>query len=178
MTVPEPSILRYVRWLREARGLDFDPTTVDGYDRLWRWSCSDLEAFWQSIWDHFDIVSPTAHRAVLAEDRMPGAVWFPGAQVNFAQHVFGHAHAAQAAGHPAIVFRDEAMQREGRSDEIAWPELRRRVAALAAALESMGVAAGDRVVAFLPNRPEAIVAFLACASIGAVWSICSPDMGP
>ena len=178
MTVPEPSILRYLRWLRETRGLDFDPTTVEGYDRLWRWSCSDLDAFWQSIWDHFDVVSPTAHRAVLAEDRMPGAVWFPGAQVNYAQHVFGHAHAAHAAGHPAIVFRDEAMQRDGRSDEIAWPELRRRVAALAAALASMGVVAGDRVVAFLPNRPEAIVAFLACASLGAIWSICSPDMGP
>ena len=175
---PEPNILRYTRWLRDERGLDFDPTTHAGYDRLWRWSCDDLRAFWQSIWDHFGVVSPTAHSTVLVEEKMPGAVWFPGAQVNFAQHVFAHADAAHGAGHPAIVFRDEAMQRAGRSDEIAWPELRRRVASLAAALTTMGVEPGDRVVAYLPNRPEAVVAFLACASIGAVWSICSPDMGP
>jgi acetoacetyl-CoA synthetase len=177
-SIPEPNILRYVRFLRETRGLDFDPTTHDGYDRLWRWSCGDLRAFWQSIWDHFGVVSPTPHATVLVEEKMPGAVWFPGAEVNFAQHVFSHADAAHAAGHPAIVFRDEALQGAGRSDEIAWPELRRRVGALAAALSEMGVAPGDRVVAFLPNRPEAVVAFLACASLGAVWSICSPDMGP
>ena len=174
----EPRILGYTGWLRETRGLDFDPTTYDGYDRLWRWSCDDLGAFWQSIWDYFGVVSPTPHATVLVAEKMPGAVWFPGAQVNFAQHVFGHTHAAHAAGHPAIVFRDEAMQRAGRHDEIAWPELRRRVASLAAALAAMGVAPGDRVAAFLPNRPEAAVAFLACASLGAVWSICSPDMGP
>ncbi|HEY3635345.1 MAG TPA: acetoacetate--CoA ligase [Caldimonas sp.] len=178
MAAPEPRILGYTRWLRETRGLDFDPTTYDGYDRLWRWSCDDLGAFWQSIWDHFGVVSPTPHATVLVAEKMPGAVWFPGAEVNFAQHVFGHTHAAHAAGHPAIVFRDEAMQRAGTHDEIAWPELRRRVASLAAALAAMGVAAGDRVAAFLPNRPEAAVAFLACASLGAVWSICSPDMGP
>jgi acetoacetyl-CoA synthetase len=178
MSAPEPGILRYARWLRETRGLAFDPTTSDGYDRLWRWSCSDLRAFWQSVWDYFGVVSPTPHRAVLVEETMPGAMWFPGAQVNFAQHVFGHADAAHAAGHPAIVFRDEAMQRAGQSDEIAWPELRRRVAALAAALERMGVEPGDRVVAFLPNRPDAVIAFLACASNGAIWSICSADMGP
>ena len=178
MAAFEPNILRYTRWLRETQGLDFDPTTCDGYDRLWRWSCADLRAFWQSIWDYFGVVSPTPHATVLVEEKMPGAVWFPGAQLNFAQHVFGHAHAAHAAGHPAIVFRDEAMQREGRSEEIAWPELRRRVASLAAALRDMGVQPGDRVVAFLPNRPEAAIAFLACASLGAIWSICSPDMGP
>jgi acetoacetyl-CoA synthetase len=141
-------------WLRETRDLDFDPTTYDGYDRLWRWSCDDLGSFWQSIWDCFGVVSPTPHRAVLAEQKMPGAVWFPGAQVNYAQHVFGHADAAHGAGHPAIVFRDEAMQRGGTCDAIAWPELRRRVASLAAALASMGVAPGDRVAAFLPNGPR------------------------
>jgi acetoacetyl-CoA synthetase len=177
-TLPEPNILRYARFLREKRGLEFDPTTSEGYDRLWRWSCDDLRAFWQSVWDFFGVASPTPHSTVLIDEKMPGAVWFPGAQVNFAGHVFGHADAAHTAGHPAIVFRDEALQRAGRSDEIAWPELRRRVASLAAALVEMGVVPGDRVVAFLPNRPEAVVAFLACASIGAVWSICSPDMGP
>ena len=178
VTLPEPHILRYTRWLRERRGLDFDATTTDGYDRLWRWSCSDLSAFWQSIWDYFGVASPTPHEAVLGEEKMPGASWFAGAQVNYAQHVFSHAEAADAAGRPAIVFRDEAMQRAGRSDEIAWPELRRRVAALAAALEKMGVQPGDRVAAFMPNTPQTAIAFLACASVGAVWSVCSPDMGP
>ena len=109
---------------------------------------------------------------------MPGASWFPGAQVNFAQQVFGHADGAHAAGHPAIVFRDEVMQRRGRVEEIGWPELRRQVGALAARAAGDGREPGDRVVAFLPNMPEAAVAFLACASLGAIWSICSPDMGP
>ena len=109
---------------------------------------------------------------------MPGAVWFPGAQVNYAAARLGHADAAHAAGHPAIVFRDEAMQLAGRTQEIAWPELRRQVAAFAAALDAMGVGPGDRVAAFLPNVPQTAVAFLACASIGAIWSICSADMGP
>jgi len=178
MTLPEPHILRYTRWLREARGLDFDATTVEGYDRFWRWSCDDLRTFWQTIWDYFGIVSPTPHTTVLVDAKMPGATWFPGAQLNYAGHVFSHADAAHAAGHPAIVFRDEAMQLAGRTHEIAWPELRRQVGAFAAALEAMGVGPGDRVAAFMPNVPQTAVAFLACASLGAIWSVCSPDMGP
>ena len=79
--LPEPHILRYTRWLREERGLDFDATTNEGYDRLWRWSCDDLAAFWQSIWDYFAIAAATPHACVLAEEKMPGAVWFPGAEV-------------------------------------------------------------------------------------------------
>ena len=177
MSSPEPQILRYTRWLRETRGLDFDPTSHDGYDRLWRWSCTDLTAFWQSIWDYFEIASPTPHASVVVEEKMPGAVWFPGAQVNYAQQVFRHADAAHAAGHPAIVFRDETMQLAGRSQEIAWPELRRQVGAFAGALAAMGVGPGDRVAAFMPNTPQTAVAFLACASLGAIWSVCSPDMG-
>ncbi|MEO8311464.1 MAG: acetoacetate--CoA ligase [Caldimonas sp.] len=176
--MPEPQILRYTRWLREKRGLDFDATTNQGYDRLWRWSCSDLRAFWQSIWDYFGIASPTPHSAVLVEEKMPGARWFPGAHVNYAERVFSHADTAHAAGHPAIVFRDERMQLAGRSIEIAWPELRRQVGAMAAALDAMGVVPGDRVVAFMPNTPQTAVAFLACASLGAIWSVCSADMGP
>jgi acetoacetyl-CoA synthetase len=178
MTSRAPLILGYTRWLAEARGLDFDPSTSAGYDRLWRWSCDELGAFWQSIWDYFELASPTPHSAVLADPRMPGARWFPGAQVNYVQHLFSHADAAHAAGHPAIVFRDELMQRAGTSIEIGWPELRRQVAALAGALEAMGVGPGDRVAAFLPNTPETAVAFLATASLGAIWSVCSPDMGP
>jgi acetoacetyl-CoA synthetase len=178
VALPEPHILRYTRWLRDARGLDFDATTNEGYDRLWRWSCDDLTAFWQSIWDYFAIASATPRASVLVEEKMPGAVWFPGAQVNYASQVFRHADGSHAAGHPAIVFRDEAMQVEGRSLEIAWPELRRQVGAFAAALEAMGVEPGDRVAAFMPNVPQTAVAFLACASLGAIWSVCSADMGP
>ena len=174
----EPHILRYTRWLREARGLAFDATTHAGYDALWRWSCADLGAFWQTIFDYFEVRSPTPHAAVLAEATMPGARWFPGARVNYARHVFSHAAAADAAGVPAIVFRNEALQQLGTSEEIGWLELRRQVASLAAALRGFGVEPGDRVGAFLPNVPQAAVAFLACASVGAVWSVCSPDIGP
>ena len=101
MASVEPLILAYTRWLAETRGLAFDPTTYDGYDRLWRWSCADLSAFWQSIWDYFELASPTPHTTVLAEATMPGARWFAGAQVNYAQRVFSHADAAHAAGRPA-----------------------------------------------------------------------------
>ena len=173
MTLPEPQIARYQRWLRETRGLAFD-----SYDALWRWSCSDLDAFWRSIWDWFELQSPTPFEAALVEDRMPGAVWFRGAQVNVAQQVMRHADASHAAGHPAIVFSDERLLAAGELRELGWPELRRQVAVLAAQLQAMGVQRGDRVVAYLPNIPQTLVCFLAVASIGAVWSVCSPDMGP
>jgi acetoacetyl-CoA synthetase len=178
MTLPEARILRYARWLAEHRGLHFDPTTTAGYDAMWRWSVDDLEAFWGSIWDYFDIQSPTPHARVLAEAVMPGARWFEGAQVNYARQVLRHADAAQAAGHPAIVFQNERMRERGQMQQLGWGELRAQVASLAAALRGMGVQRGDRVCAFLPNTPHTIVAFLATASLGAIWSVCSPDMGP
>ncbi len=178
MTPPEPHILRYTRWLAAERGLHFDPTTHAGYDALWRWSVTDLRAFWGSIWAFAGLQSPTPFETVLVDAVMPGARWFPGAQVNYAQHVFSHADAAQAAGHPAIVFQNEALRERGELQQIGWPELRRQVASLAAALQRMGVQRGDRVVAFLPNIPQTVVAFLAVASLGAIWSVCSPDMGP
>lgn len=163
-----PQIRLYQDWLREQRGLSFDT-----YDALWRWSVTDLDAFWQSIWDYMGIVSPTPHAAVLADDRMPGATWFPGAQVNYAREVLRHADAAHAAGMAAIVSDNEL----GEVREMAWPELRRQVASVALTLKSLGVKRGDRVAAYLPNVPETMVAFLACSSIGAVWSVCAPDMG-
>ncbi len=109
---------------------------------------------------------------------MPGAVWFRGAQVNVAQQVMRHVDASHAAGHPAIVFCDERLLAAGELRELGWPELRRQVAVLAAQLQAMGVQRGDRVVAYLPNIPQTLVCFLAVASVGAVWSVCSPDMGP
>jgi len=163
-----PQIRLYQNWLRDHRGLVFDD-----YDALWRWSVTDLDAFWQSIWDYVDLQSPTPHTAVLAKNTMPGAEWFPGAQVNYARQVLRHVDAAHAAGQPAIISRNE----KGNHRELAWPVLRQQVASLALHLQAQGVQRGDRVAAYLPNIPEAMVGFLACCSIGAVWSICAPDMG-
>ncbi|MDU7587166.1 MAG: acetoacetate--CoA ligase [Acidovorax sp.] len=163
-----PQIRRYQDWLQAQHGLRFDD-----YDALWRWSTTDLDAFWQSVWDYFDLQSPTPHSAVLAKNVMPGAQWFPGAQVNYARQVLRHVDAAQAAGQPALIGRNERGERR----ELSWPALRRQVAALALHMRAQGVRPGDRVAAYLPNIPETIVAFLACASIGAVWSLCAPDMG-
>ncbi|MDR2299698.1 MAG: acetoacetate--CoA ligase [Comamonas sp.] len=163
-----PQIRLYQNWLRETRGLSFAD-----YDALWRWSTSNLDAFWQSIWDYFDLQSPTPHSAVLARNTMPGAQWFPGAQVNYVQQVLRHVQPAHAAGMPAVISRNE----QGLQRELSWPELQRQVAALALHLRAQGVAKGDRIAAYLPNIPEAMVAFLACASLGAIWSICAPDMG-
>ncbi|WP_442968294.1 acetoacetate--CoA ligase [Pseudorhodoferax sp.] len=163
-----PHITLYLEWLQATRGLAFAD-----YDALWRWSTTDLEGFWQSIWDYFGLQSPTPHHAVLANDRMPGAEWFPGAQTNYAHQVLRHVDAAHAAGCPAVVSDNERGQRR----ELSWPDLRRQVAALALHLRAQGVQRGDRVAAYLPNIPETMVAFLAVASIGAVWSVCAPDMG-
>jgi acetoacetyl-CoA synthetase len=168
-----PQIRMYQNWLREQRGLNFK-----SYDELWRWSVTDLEAFWQSIWDCFGLYSPTAHSAALADNRMPGARWFPGAQVNYVQQVFRHVEMAQRAGLPAIVSHNEkSLAAAQPARELSWPELQRQAASLALHLRAQGVQKGDRVVAYLPNIPEAMVAFLAVASLGAVWSICAPDMG-
>ena len=168
-----PQIRLYQIWLQSERGLQFET-----YDALHHWSVTDLEAFWQSIWDYFELQSPTPHNAVLLERRMPGARWFPGAQVNYAQQVFRHAAAAASAGLPAIVSHDEASLAAGHAArEISWPELQRQVASLALHLKAHGVQPGDRVAAYLPNIPEAMVAFLATVSLGAVWSVCAPDMG-
>jgi acetoacetyl-CoA synthetase len=167
-----PQIRRYQNWLQAQRGLAFD-----SYDALWRWSVSDLDAYWQSVWDFYDLQSPTPHTEVLAERRMPGARWFPGAQVNYVQQVLRHADAAHAAGIPAIVSHDERSLGQRAPREISWPQLRQQVASLALHLQEQGVLPGDRVVAYLPNIPEAMVAFLATVSIGGVWSICAPDMG-
>lgn len=170
-TTPAPFVPRirlYREWLRDTRGLSFDT-----YDALWRWSVTDLPAFWQSIWDFSGMQSPTPASAVLAEARMPGARWFPGAQVNYAREVLRHVDAAHAAGMPAVVSENE----RGEVREMSWPELRRQVHAFALTLRALGVGRGDRVAAYLPNVPETLIAFLGCSSVGAIWSVCAPDMG-
>lgn len=163
-----PQIRLYQDWLREQRGLVFD-----SYDALWRWSVTDLEAFWRSVWDWSGVRSPVPPTVALADARMPGARWFPGTQVNYAHEVLRHVDAAHAAGMPAIVSENEL----GEVREMSWPELRRQVASCALTLRALGVRRGDRVAAYLPNVPETMVAFLACSSLGAVWSVCAPDMG-
>ncbi|MEO7854604.1 MAG: acetoacetate--CoA ligase [Rubrivivax sp.] len=173
MALPLAQITRYQRWLHAQHGLRFDD-----YDALWRWSVSDLDSFWATIWQYFELRSPTPYSAVLEAPAMPGARWFPGAQLNYAQHLLQQADAAQAAGHPAIVFADERLLARGELRELSWSDLRRQVASCAAAFQRLGVGRGDRVCAVMPNVPETIVVFLACASLGAIWSVCSPDMGP
>ena len=163
-----PQIRLYQNWLRDERGLSFAT-----YNDLWRWSVTELDAFWQSIWDYFDFQSPTPHTAVLAGNVMPGAKWFPGAQTNYAHQVLRHVQPAHEAGFLAVISHNE----KGLRREMTWPELRRQVAAMALHLQAQGVQPGDRVAAYLPNIPEAMVAFLATASVGGVWSICAPDMG-
>ena len=168
-----PQIRLYQDWLQRTRGLQFDD-----YEALRHWSVTDLSAFWQSIWDYFDLQSPTPHRGVLLDARMPGAQWFPGAQLNYARQVFRHAEAAHAAGCPAIVSHDEASLASGApARTLSWPDLRQQVASLALHLQAQGLQPGDRVAAYLPNIPEAMVAFLAVVSLGGIWSICAPDMG-
>jgi len=137
------------------------------YDELWRWSVEDLEGFWASIWDFFGVEG--GYERVLASAEMPGAEWFPGAQVNYAEHVFrGKDPDALAIVH-ASELREQA--------ELTWGELRAQAARIAAGLRALGVERGDRVAAYMPNIPEAVAAFLATASLGAVWSSCSPDFG-
>lgn len=164
---PVPQLSRYVEWLGRERGLAFPD-----YPELWAWSTRDIAAFWESVWSYHALASPTPFTHVV-QGEMPGARWFAGAQVNYAGQVFRHAEAADAAGQPAIIAEDE----RGVLEEVSWPELRRRSASLAMALREAGVGRGDRVAAYLPNIPAATIALLACASIGAVWTLCSPDMG-
>jgi len=156
----------YMGWLESEKGLAFED-----YNALWEWSVTDLEAFWASVWEYCGVEASQPYEAVLAERKMPGAEWFPGARLNYAEHVLKHADSRP--DEPALMHQSEVRP----LGEVSWGELRDRTAALAAGLRAMGVGRGDRVAAYLPNVPEAVVGLLACASIGAVWSSCSPDFG-
>ena len=163
--VENARLTEYLRWLESERSLRFD-----GYEALWRWSVDDLDAFWASIWDFFAVQADGDPAPVLASREMPGARWFPNTSLNYAEHVFAGKDDAETA----ILHASELRE----LSELSWGELRSQVAAVAAGLRGLGVQRGDRVVAYMPNVPEAIVAFLASASVGAVWSSCSPDFGP
>ena len=162
--VAATNLVDYLGWLERERGLRFDD-----YVALWRWSVDDLEAFWSSIVDYYDIPLRGDRSRVLGRATMPGAIWYEGAEINYAEAVFRHA----SADRPALVFRSERQALR----TVSWAELETSVAAAAAGLRRLGVGRGDRVVAVLPNIPEAVIAFLACASLGAIWASCSPDFG-
>ncbi|UCH22738.1 MAG: acetoacetate--CoA ligase [Deltaproteobacteria bacterium] len=162
--IKEANIVKYLNWLKEERGLTFND-----YNSLWEWSVTDIEGFWQSLWDFFQIKASKPYPKVLSARKMPGAVWFQGAELNYAEHVFRN----MSADRPALRFQSEIRP----LDEVSWDELYQRVSAVATALRNAGVERGDRVVAYLPNIPQTVIAFLACASIGATWSSCSPDFG-
>ncbi len=147
-----------------------DRLTSHDYGALYRWSVEQPAAFWAAFWEFSGVRATTAYDTVLkAPDQMPGARWFEGAQLNFAENLLRPEYQGTA-----IVFYSETGDRV----ELSWQDLRQQVASVAQALEFLGVGAGDRVAGLLPNRPEAVVAMLAAASLGAVWSSCSPDFGP
>jgi acetoacetyl-CoA synthetase len=154
---------RYLRWLEAERDRGFDD-----YDSLWRWSVDDLDGFWRSVWDHFQLDAATPVGAALADARMPGARWFPGVELNYA----AHALRSEPDG-PALVGLSQSRERV----ELSMAELCDEVARCRVGLVRLGVGRGDRVAAYLPNIPEAVVALLATASLGAVWSSCAPEFG-
>jgi acetoacetyl-CoA synthetase len=159
-------IFDYMKWLRDEKDLSFED-----YNDLWEWSVTDLEGFWASVWEYCGVDASKFYERVLAKRGMPGAEWFSGAELNYAEHVLKHAKGR--LDEPAILHQSEVRS----LGEVSWGELREKTVALAAGLKEMGVQRGDRVAAYLPNVPEAVIALLACASIGAVWSSCSPDFG-
>ena len=154
----------YLAWLERERGLRFRD-----FAGLWRWSVDDLEGFWSSVVDYYEIPLRGEWSGVLGERSMPGAVWFKGARLNYAEVAFGRL----TADRPALLSASERRPLGAVSAE----ELRTSVAAVAAGLHRLGVGRGDRVVAVIPNIPEAVISFLACASLGAIWACCSPDFG-
>ncbi|AKJ09749.1 acetoacetyl-CoA synthetase [Streptomyces incarnatus] len=164
---PDPEDEAASRIVDFARHVGLDGSD---YAALHRWSVTDLEGFWRAVWEYFGIDADTPYEQVLAEERMPGARWFPGATLNYAHHALRH---VQDDG-VAILALDET----GSGYEVTGKQLRSQVASVAATLRDLGVGQGDRVVGYLPNTPHAIVAFLATASLGAVWSVCGQDYAP
>ncbi len=160
-------LTRFADEVERRHGLAVTPDE-QGYAALHRWSVEHLEDFWALVWEHFDVQHSTAYEQVLASPEMPGASWFPGARLNFAEHVL-----RTRGAHAAMVSAGE----EGSPVELTWDELRGHVGAVQSVLRDLGVGEGDRVVGYLPNVPATVIAFLACAGLGAVWSACAPDIG-
>ena len=158
------TLTRFMEWAGERRGRPFAD-----YDELWRWSVDELEDFWASIWDFFGVRASQPYEQVLGERSMPGARWFAGAELNYAEHILRDRDPAKLAVRHASETREPG--------ELTWGELGDQVARVAAGLRSLGVERGDRVVAYMPNIPETLVAFLAVSSLGAIWSSAAPEFG-
>lgn len=159
---------RFMDWLRRERGLDFHD-----YESLWQWSVTEIESFWAAIWDFAGMRAATPYREVLRERKMPGAKWFDGATLNYADQMLWRATLPGWSTRTAIVFQSELVARS----ELSWGALSAQAGALAATLARLGVVEGDRVVSYMPNLPEAMAALLATTGQAAVWSSCAPDMG-
>ncbi|MFF0451273.1 acetoacetate--CoA ligase [Streptomyces sp. NPDC004609] len=160
-------ITHFQRWAAEHHGAPAD----GGYPALHRWSVDELSTFWRAVAEWFDVRFSSPYEQVLADPAMPGARWFPGATLNYAEHALRAA--ADRPDEPALLHVDETHE----PATIGWAELRRQVGALAARLRALGVRPGDRVSGYLPNIPEAVTAFLATAAVGGVWTSCAPDFG-
>jgi acetoacetyl-CoA synthetase len=166
--VARAGLTRYREWLARERGLKFAD-----YESLWQWSVDEIEAFWATIWDFCGVRATRPYDEVLRERRMPGAQWFPGATLNYADHMLWRAFEPGWAERAALVFQSEVVARR----EVSWGELAGATGALTSTLKRLGIGAGDRVAAYMPNIPESVTALLATTSIGAIWSSCAPDMG-
>jgi acetoacetyl-CoA synthetase len=162
--VADANLTAFVSWLAAERGLRFD-----GYHALWRWSVADLDGFWQAVWDYCGIDASAPPERVLGGRAMPGAEWFPGARLNYAQHVLRR----ERPGEPALLHVSETMPLAS----LDWADLAGQVRILGTRLRAMGVRPGDRVASYLPNIPQTVMAMLATTGIGAIWTACSPDFG-
>jgi acetoacetyl-CoA synthetase len=163
-TIEQANMTHYVQWLAENKALTFET-----YQALWRWSVEHVVDFWKSLWDYFQITASEQPTEILADDSMPGAKWFTGAKLNYAENFFARIDEDKAA----ILYKAEDRPLQS----ISWQEIYDQTNVLADTLKVMGVQKGDRVVAYLPNIPEAIIGLFATASLGAVWSSSSPDFG-
>jgi acetoacetyl-CoA synthetase len=157
---------RFIGWLDDNRGV-----RVNGYDELWQWSVSELESFWGAAWDFFGVRAHAPYEEVLSGHEMPGAKWFTGARLNYAEHALGP---EEDRDEVAVLAHSQTRA----PIVLTFGELRDQVARARAGLERLGVKRGDRVVAYMPNIPETLIAFLATASLGAIWAACAPEFGP
>jgi acetoacetyl-CoA synthetase len=160
----DANLTHYMKWLNKNRGLSFSD-----YHSLWEWSVNQVDDFWKSLWAYFEILHDGTYTSVRSSHPMPHVQWFAGTKLNYAEHIFRKA----TSDHPAIIFKSESTALK----TISWNELRDQVTSLQHFLKQHGVTTGDRIAAYIPCIPEASVGLLASASLGAIWSSCSPDFG-
>lgn len=163
--IRDSRLTKYIEWLSASKGKKFE-----GYRDLWNWSVSDLEGFWESIWEYFQVKSYSPYSSVIQTRTMPGAKWFKGAKLNFAEHVFARAR----WGENALRYRSE----DGRAKGVSWEELSKEVASLSETFRDLGIRKGDRIAAYASAVPETAIAFLSAASIGAIWTSIGAELAP